>query len=137
MRELGTSSLNRSTDTLSGGEAQRVKLARQMGCDLIETIYVLDEPTAGLHPRDVDKVVNNLRRLRDGGNTVLVVEHDATVIKNSDYIVEVGPGVVKRGEIIAQGTVEEIFKSPRSLTAPYLNKNNILDLPEKGIQKDQ
>ncbi len=133
---VGYLSLNRSTDTLSGGEAQRVKLARQMGCDLIETIYVLDEPTAGLHPRDVDKVVNNLRRLRDGGNTVLVVEHDATVIKNSDYIVEVGPGGGKKGgEIIAQGTVEEIFKSPRSLTAPYLNKNNILDLPGKRYSK--
>ena len=81
---VGYLTLNRSTDTLSGGEAQRVKLARQMGCDLIETIYVLDEPTAGLHPRDIDKVVQNLGRLRDAGNTVLVVEHDAAVIRAAD-----------------------------------------------------
>ncbi|HAZ29501.1 TPA: hypothetical protein DCY43_01975 [candidate division WWE3 bacterium] len=83
---VGYLSLNRTTDTLSGGESQRIKMARQLGCDLTETIYVLDEPTAGLHPKDVDRVIENLKRLRDGGNTVLVVEHDPEVIKSSDYI---------------------------------------------------
>lgn len=101
---VGYLSLNRSTSTLSGGEAQRVKLARQLGCDLVETIYVLDEPTAGLHPRDIEMVVSNLKRLRDSGNSVLVVEHDEAVIKEADYIVEVGPGGGKMGgEIVFAG----------------------------------
>ncbi len=122
---VGYLSLNRSTDTLSGGEAQRVKLARQMGCDLIETIYVLDEPTAGLHPRDVDKVIKNLTKLRDSGNTVLVVEHDPAVIKSADYIVEVGPGGGKNGgTIIAQGSLKEIYDSPKSVSSSYL-KNGL------------
>lgn len=119
---VGYLSLNRSSDTLSGGEAQRVKFARQLGCDLVETIYVLDEPTAGLHPRDIEMVTNNLRRLKDKGNTVLVVEHDETVIRSAEYIVEVGPGGgSKGGEIVAQGPLNEILKSTNSLTAKYLN----------------
>ncbi|KKR79156.1 MAG: hypothetical protein UU25_C0021G0008 [Microgenomates group bacterium GW2011_GWB1_40_9] len=119
---LGYVTLNRSTDTLSGGEAQRVKMARQLGCDLVETIYVLDEPTAGLHPRDVGNVITNLRRLRDSGNTVLVVEHDESVIRSSDYIIEVGPGGGKLGgEIVAMGTVKEILANKNSLTGKYLN----------------
>lgn len=115
-------SLNRSTNTLSGGEAQRVKLARQLGCDLIETIYVMDEPTAGLHPRDLELVVNNLKRLRDEGNSVLVVEHDESVIRAADYVIEVGPGGGKRGgEIIFAGTKEEFLISG-TLTAKYLKQ---------------
>jgi excinuclease UvrABC ATPase subunit len=118
---IGYLSLNRSTNTLSGGEAQRVKLARQLGCDLIETIYVMDEPTAGLHPRDLELVVKNLERLRDGGNSVLVVEHDENVIRTADYIVEVGPGGGKKGgEIVFSGTKDELLKSD-TLTAKYLN----------------
>ncbi|MCL5090614.1 MAG: excinuclease ABC subunit UvrA [Patescibacteria group bacterium] len=118
---VGYLSLNRSADTLSGGEAQRIKMARQMGCDLVETIYVLDEPTAGLHPRDVDKVVENLRRLKANSNTVLVVEHDETVIKNADFLIEVGPGGGKKGgEIVAQGTFAEVMANPNSITAKYL-----------------
>jgi len=118
---VGYLSLNRGTDTLSGGEAQRIKLARQLGCDLIETIYVMDEPTAGLHPRDVEVVINNLKRLRDGGNTVLVVEHDAAVIKGADYIVEVGPGGGKLGgEIVFNGTSEELKNNSNSLTSQYV-----------------
>lgn len=121
---LGYLSLNRSTSTLSGGEAQRVKLARQLGCDLVETIYVLDEPTAGLHPRDLEMVVKNLKRLRDGNNSVLVVEHDESVIKTSDYIVEVGPGGGKKGgEIVFSGTKDNLLKSD-TLTAKYLNRSN-------------
>lgn len=113
-------SLNRSTSTLSGGEAQRVKLARQLGCDLIETIYVLDEPTAGLHPKDLEIVIKNLRKLRDSGNSVLVVEHDEKVIKAADYIVEVGPGGGKKGgEIVFSGKIEK-FMEGNTLTARYM-----------------
>jgi len=120
---LGYLSLNRSTNTLSGGEAQRVKLARQLGCDLIETIYVMDEPTAGLHRRDLELVVKNLRRLRDSGNSVLVVEHDEGVIRAADYIIELGPGGGKKGgEIIFAGDQKSFLKS-NTLTSSYLNKN--------------
>ena len=118
---VGYLSLNRSADTLSGGEAQRVKMARQLGCDLIETVYVLDEPTAGLHPRDVSKVVDNLQRLRDQGNSVIVVEHDETIIRSADYIIEIGPGGgQKGGEVVASGTIDDIINNPHSLTGKYL-----------------
>ena len=120
---VGYLSLNRSTDTLSGGEAQRVKLARQLGCDLVETIYVLDEPTAGLHPRDISVVIKDLERLRNSGNTVLVVEHDENVINCADYIVEVGPGGGKNGgEIVFSGTQND-FKKSHTLTATCLKDN--------------
>ncbi|MEW5805649.1 MAG: excinuclease ABC subunit UvrA [Patescibacteria group bacterium] len=118
---VGYLSLNRATDTLSGGEAQRVKMARQLGCDLVEAIYVLDEPSAGLHPKDVNTVINNLKHLRDTDNTVLVVEHDADIINNSDYIIELGPGGGRMGgRIIFDGTKEEFLKSEDSITLPYL-----------------
>ncbi len=121
---VGYLSLDRSSDTLSGGEAQRVKMARQMSCDLVEMLYVLDEPTAGLHPRDVDKVVENLKRLRDAGNSVLVVEHDPVILKSADYLVELGPGGGKNGgEVIAQGTLEDILKNNKSVTGPYLKES--------------
>ncbi|MFA6519076.1 MAG: excinuclease ABC subunit UvrA [Candidatus Shapirobacteria bacterium] len=117
---VGYLALNRSTNTLSGGEAQRVKLARQLGCDLIETIYVMDEPTAGLHPRDLEMVVKNLKRLRDSGNSVLVVEHDEKIIREADYVVEVGPGGGKKGgEIVFAGGQKEFVKS-NCLTAKYM-----------------
>lgn len=123
---VGYLSLNRSADTLSGGEAQRVKMARQLGCDLVETVYVLDEPTAGLHPRDVTKVVENLIRLRDNGNSVIVVEHDETVIKSADYLVEVGPGGGKNGgEIVYCGELKDCYD--KTLTGKYLKG-------EKGIK---
>lgn len=119
---IGYLSLNRSADTLSGGEAQRVKMARQLGCDLIETVYVLDEPTAGLHPRDVAKVVQNLAKLRDKGNSVIVVEHDESVIRSADYLIEVGPGGGKKGgEIVASGKMEDLLHNPKSLTGKYLS----------------
>jgi len=119
---VGYLSLNRSADTLSGGEAQRVKMARQLGCDLTETVYVLDEPTAGLHPRDVAKIVQNLKRLRDSGNSVIVVEHDELVIRNADYLIEVGPGGGKKGgEVVATGKLDDLLKNSRSLTGKYLN----------------
>ena len=133
---VGYLSLNRSTDTLSGGEAQRVKLARQLGCDLIETIYVMDEPTAGLHPKDLELVISNLKRLRDSGNSVLVVEHDENVIREADYIVEVGPGGGKNGgQIVFEGTKDEMLKSNKSLTAKYLNKQTNNDVLAKQSRR--
>ena len=133
---IGYLSLNRSTNTLSGGEAQRVKLARQLGCDLIETIYVMDEPTAGLHPRDLELVVGNLKRLRDSGNSVLVVEHDKSVIRAADYIVEVGPGGGKKGgEIVFEGTKDEMLKSEKSLTAKYLNRQTDRETSTRQLRK--
>jgi excinuclease UvrABC ATPase subunit len=132
---IGYLSLNRSTNTLSGGEAQRVKLARQLGCDLIETIYVMDEPTAGLHPRDLELVVGNLKRLRDSGNSVLVVEHDESVIRAADYIIEVGPGGGKKGgEIVFAGDQSSFIKS-NTLTSTYL-KNSKSDIPKKVRQSN-
>lgn len=119
---VGYLSLNRSADTLSGGEAQRVKMARQLSCNLIETIYVLDEPTAGLHPRDVSHVVSNLKRLRDTGNTAIVVEHDEMVMRNADYIIEIGPGGGKcGGTVVAAGEIDDILRNKNSLTGRYLN----------------
>ena len=119
---VGYLSLNRSADTLSGGEAQRVKMARQLGCDLVETVYVLDEPTAGLHPRDVGSVINNLSRLRDTGNSVIVVEHDESVIRSADYLIELGPGGGKMGgKVIAQGKLAELIADKDSVTGKYLS----------------
>ena len=124
---VGYLSLNRSTDTLSGGEAQRVKMARQLGCDLIETVYVLDEPTAGLHPKDVINVVENLKRLRDNGNSVIVVEHDEMVIRNADYLIEVGPGGGKNGgEIVTTGKIDDLIANPNSLTGKYLGGDKFI-----------
>ena len=129
---VGYLSLNRSADTLSGGEAQRVKMARQLGCDLIETVYVLDEPTAGLHPRDVTKVVENLKRLRDNGNSVIVVEHDETVIRSADYLVEVGPGGGKKGgEIVATGKIDDLIGNPKSITGMYLGGERTIKSKDK------
>lgn len=120
---VGYLSLNRSSDTLSGGEAQRVKFARQLGCDLVETIYVLDEPTVGLHPRDMQMVINNLTRLRDKGNTVLIVEHDETIIRSADHIIEIGPGGgSKGGEVVAQGSLNEVLANQNSITGKYLQQ---------------
>lgn len=124
---VGYLSLNRSADTLSGGEAQRVKMARQLSCDLIETVYVLDEPTAGLHPRDVIKVVENLKRLKDNGNSVIVVEHDETVIKGADYLIEIGPGGGKKGgEVVATGKIDDLIANPSSLTGRYLGGDKFI-----------
>ena len=118
---IGYVSLNRSVDTLSGGEAQRIKLARELGSDLIETIYVLDEPTAGLHPKDISNLVTILKKLRDSQNTVIVVEHDSETILQSDHIIEIGPRAGRfGGEVVAFGTPREIMNDNQSLTGKYL-----------------
>lgn len=115
-------SLDRSAATLAGGEAQRIRLASQIGSGLTGVLYVLDEPTIGLHAKDNDRLINTLEKLRDLGNTVLVVEHDKETIKACDYVVDFGPGAGKLGgKVVAQGTPREIAKNPNSLTGQYLS----------------
>lgn len=121
---LGYLSLDRQSSTLSGGEAQRIRLATQIGSRLRGVIYVLDEPSIGLHQRDNDKLLDTLKVLRDIGNTLIVVEHDEATIKQADYIVDLGPGAGKQGGyIVAQGTLQDILKSKDSLTAQYIKGN--------------
>ena len=123
--------LDRSADTLSGGEAQRIRLASQIGAGLVGVMYVLDEPSIGLHQRDNQRLLNTLFRLRDIGNTVIVVEHDEDAIRAADYVVDIGPGAgVHGGEIIAQGTPEEIMRHPDSLTGRYLSGDHEISVPE-------
>src|ERR1700712_3727306 len=125
-------SLDRSADTLSGGEAQRIRLASQIGSGLTGVMYVLDEPSIGLHQRDNDRLIETLKHLRDIGNSVLVVEHDEDAIRCADYIVDMGLGAgVHGGEIIAQGTLPQILKNKKSLTAQYLNGSFSIKVPEK------
>jgi excinuclease ABC subunit A len=113
--------LNRRADTLSGGESQRVRLSTQIGSELMGMLYVLDEPSIGLHPKDNVKMINTLKRLRDIGNSVIVVEHDETTMRAADHIIELGPGPgLHGGEIVAQGRIDEILDEPGSLTGQYL-----------------
>ena len=122
--------LDRSADTLSGGEAQRIRLASQIGAGLVGVMYVLDEPSIGLHQRDNQRLLNTLFRLRDLGNTVIVVEHDEDAIRAADYIVDIGPGAgVHGGQVIAKGTPAEVQQHPDSLTGQYLSGNLCIDVP--------
>ena len=122
--------LDRSAGTLSGGEAQRIRLATQIGSQLVGVLYVLDEPTLGLHQRDNERLLATLRHLRDLGNTLLVVEHDEQTILQADHVVDLGPGAgVHGGEVIAQGTPAEILRDPRSITGRYLNGSVQLQIP--------
>jgi excinuclease ABC subunit A len=124
--------LARAANTLSGGEAQRIRLATQIGSGLQGVLYVLDEPSIGLHQRDNDRLISTLKRLRDLGNTVLVVEHDEDTIRHADYLLDIGPGAgVHGGEIIAAGTPEEVAKNKDSITGRYLNGTEKIDLPKK------
>ena len=124
--------LSRSAATLSGGESQRIRLATQIGSSLIGVLYILNEPSIGLHQRDNDKLLDTLRRLRDIGNSVLVVEHDEDTMRAADFIVDVGPGAgVHGGEIIAAGNVDDIIAAPRSITGQYLSGAKKIPLPEK------
>ncbi len=122
--------LDRPAGSLSGGEAQRIRLATQVGSSLVGVLYVLDEPSIGLHARDNDRLLTTLKRLRDLGNTVIVVEHDEETIHNADYIVDIGPGAgIHGGEVVAAGTVDEIMKAPRSFTGRYLAGTLTIDVP--------
>lgn len=124
--------LDRESGSLSGGEAQRVRLATQIGSGLVGVLYILDEPSIGLHQRDNRKLLETLKALRDLGNTVIVVEHDEATIRSADYIVDLGPGAGRHGgEVVAVGTLQEILKSPRSLTSRYLRGELSIDLPKK------
>jgi len=130
-------SLDRSADTLSGGEAQRIRLASQIGSGLTGVMYVLDEPSIGLHQRDNDRLIATLKHLRDIGNSVLVVEHDEDAIRTADYIVDMGPGAgVHGGAVIAEGSLKEIMKSKESLTAAYLSGKKKIHVPKKRTQAD-
>ncbi|MES2538138.1 MAG: excinuclease ABC subunit UvrA [Pseudomonadota bacterium] len=130
-------SLERSADTLSGGEAQRIRLASQIGSGLTGVMYVLDEPSIGLHQRDNDRLITTLKHLRDIGNSVLVVEHDEDAIRCADFIVDMGLGAgVHGGEIIAQGTLPQILKNKKSLTAQYLNGTFSIKVPKKRTPAD-
>jgi len=129
---LGYLTLSRSAGTLSGGEAQRIRLATQIGSNLMGVLYVLDEPSIGLHQRDNKKLISTLHRLRDMGNTLIVVEHDEETIMSADYVIDMGPGAgIHGGEIIAEGTPEEIAKNPRSLTGQYLSKKLKIEVPKR------
>ncbi|HCK03369.1 MAG TPA: excinuclease ABC subunit UvrA [Methylophilaceae bacterium] len=125
-------SLSRSADTLSGGEAQRIRLASQIGSGLTGVMYVLDEPSIGLHQKDNDRLLETLKNLRDLGNTVIVVEHDFDAIMNADYVVDIGPGAgVHGGEIIAEGKPEEVANNDKSLTGQYLSGRKKISTPKK------
>ena len=122
--------LERKADTLSGGEAQRIRLASQIGAGLVGVMYVLDEPSIGLHQRDNDRLLATLTRLRDLGNTVIVVEHDEDAIRLADHVLDIGPGAgVHGGEIVGEGTLADILASPRSLTGDYLSGRRKIDIP--------
>ena len=124
--------LSRAAGTLSGGEAQRIRLATQIGSGLMGVIYILDEPSIGLHQRDNDKLLNSLKKMRDLGNTLLVVEHDEDTMYASDYIIDLGPGAGSHGgEIVAEGTVEEIKENPNSITGQYLSGRKKIEVPQE------
>lgn len=124
--------LSRASGTLSGGESQRIRLATQIGSSLMGVLYILDEPSIGLHQRDNEKLLRSLKELRDLGNTLIVVEHDEDTMKEADYIVDVGPGAgVHGGEIVCAGTVEEVKKCKSSLTGQYLSGEKKIPVPEK------
>jgi len=129
--------LSRSAETLSGGEAQRIRLASQIGAGLVGVMYILDEPSIGLHQRDNDRLLNTLRHLRDIGNTVIVVEHDEDAIRSADYVLDIGPGAgVHGGQIVAQGTPQDILDSPASLTGRYLSGKESIAIPETRRSPD-
>jgi excinuclease ABC subunit A len=135
---LGYLTLNRESGTLSGGEAQRIRLATQIGAALGGGLYILDEPSIGLHPRDNDRLLRTLRELRDLGNTVLVVEHDADTIRAADYILDLGPGAgVRGGELVAAGTLPELLEHPHSLTAKYLTGELSISAPRQRVKPDK
>ena len=129
---LGYLTLSRSAATLSGGESQRIRLATQIGSSLMGVLYILDEPSIGLHQRDNDKLLDTLKRLRDLGNTVLVVEHDEDTMRAADYLIDIGPGAgVHGGQVVAAGTPEEVMANPDSITGQYLAGTRRIEVPKE------
>ena len=140
MKNVGLNylSLSRAARTLSGGEAQRIRLATQIGSNLMGVLYILDEPSIGLHQRDNEKLINTLHRLRDIGNTLIVVEHDEETIRKADYIIDMGPGAgIHGGHITAKGTISEIIKNPKSITGEYLSGIRKIEVPSKRRKNDE
>ena len=132
---LGYLTLNRESGTLSGGEAQRIRLATQVGAGLVGVLYILDEPSIGLHQRDNERLLKTLEGLRDLGNSVLVVEHDEDTIRRADYILDLGPGAgIRGGEVVAAGTLAEVLAAPHSLTAKYLTHELTVQVPKKRVK---
>jgi len=132
---LGYLTLNRESGTLSGGEAQRIRLATQIGSGLAGVLYILDEPSIGLHQRDNARLLGTLRRLRDLGNSVIIVEHDEETIRAADYIIDLGPGAGPRGgEIVAQGSLHDILRARNSLTGDYLSRRARIAIPKQRVQ---
>ena len=124
--------LSRSADTLSGGEAQRIRLASQIGAGLVGVMYILDEPSIGLHQRDNQRLLGTLTRLRDLGNTVIIVEHDEEAIRHADFVIDIGPGAgVHRGEVVASGTLDDILKEERSITGQFLSGKRKIEVPKE------
>lgn len=124
-------SLNRPSSSLSGGESQRIRLATQIGSQLVNVLYILDEPSIGLHQRDNERLINSLKQLRDNGNSIIVVEHDKDIMTKADYIVDIGPGAGRKGgNVVFQGTPSEMMKT-HTLTATYLNGENNIEVPKK------
>ena len=124
-------SLNRSSGSLSGGESQRIRLATQIGSELVNVLYILDEPSIGLHQRDNERLINSLKSLRDNGNSIIVVEHDRDIMEQADYVIDIGPGAGRHGgEVVFQGTPEKMLKT-KTLTASYLNGAKEISIPEQ------
>src|ERR687895_1459136 len=129
---VGYLSLERAAATLSGGEAQRIRLATQIGSSPVGVLYILDEPSIGLHQRDNERLIATLERLRDLGNTVIVVEHDEGTMRAADHLVDLGPGAGEHGgRIIAEGTAEEVMRVAESLTGQFLSGTRQIEVPER------
>ncbi len=139
LKDVGLSylTLSRSASTLSGGEAQRIRLATQIGSGLTGVLYILDEPSIGLHQRDNEKLLNTLKKLRDLGNTLIVVEHDEDTMRSADFIVDIGPKAgVHGGEIVASGSIQDIMNEPRSITGDYLAGRRKIEVPKERFSPD-
>ena len=129
---LGYLTIDRPSTTLSGGESQRIRLATQIGSGLTGVLYICDEPTIGLHPADIHRLVDTMKKLRDLGNTVIIVEHDEAMMRAADYIVDIGPGAGENGgRVVATGTIDEIMANPNSITGQYLSKQKQIPIPTK------
>ncbi|GAH12696.1 unnamed protein product, partial [marine sediment metagenome] len=133
LKDVGLSylTLDRKSSTLSAGESQRIRLATQIGSGLVGVLYILDEPSIGLHQRDNKKLINALKRLRDLGNTIIVIEHDEETIRNSDFVVDIGPGAgIHGGEIVFSGKLDDIYNCDKSITGKYLSGERFIPIPE-------